>query len=174
MSATFFWQEDNGAATGSPARGTTRTANRTECNWKNIDDSTTAYSSVPVTAGNNSYQKYQFGTFSGTFNQILSVQWGLTSGQLGAGLLLKGWITGDYRDPNTTASGSWYNLSSGDISTGYAVLVGATGPEAAGKATSTTNNPAYTHYLATQVISTIAAAAGDSGLVRLTLFYNEN
>lgn len=174
MPAQFYWEEDNGSATGTPARGTTRTNNRAECNWKNVDDSTTAYSSAPVTAGNNSYQKYQFGTFSGTFNQILNVQWGQTSGNLGSNLLLKGWVTGDYRTPNTTTSGAWYNLSSGDIATGYAVLVGATGPEAAGKASSTTSNPCFTQYLATQIISNASAAAGDSGLVRLTLFYNEN
>src|SRR5947209_4831844 len=68
--STFEFEEDNGAATGSPAKGTTRTAARTEANWKNIDDSTTAYSSSPITAGNNSYEKWQFGHFSGSFNQI--------------------------------------------------------------------------------------------------------
>ena len=38
MAATFSFSEDNGAATGSPARGTTTTASRSEANWKNIDD----------------------------------------------------------------------------------------------------------------------------------------
>ena len=31
MAATFDWQQDTGAATGSPAKGTTRTAARTAC-----------------------------------------------------------------------------------------------------------------------------------------------
>src|SRR5579859_1126702 len=68
MAATFEFEEDNGAATGSPLKGTTRTGARTDVNWKNIDDSTTAYSSSPITAGNNSFDKWQFGHFSGTYN----------------------------------------------------------------------------------------------------------
>ncbi len=47
MAATFEFEEDNGTQTGSPLKGTTRTAARTEVNWKNIDDSTTAYSLRP-------------------------------------------------------------------------------------------------------------------------------
>lgn len=90
MAATFDWQEDNGAATGNPNKGTTRTTARTEVNWKNIDDSTTAYSSSPITAGNNSYSKYQFGKFTGTFNQILSGLFAHTATAFGTGLTLKG------------------------------------------------------------------------------------
>jgi len=70
--ATFDWEEDNGAATGSPAKGTTRTTGRTEVNWKNIDDSTTAYTSNPISAGSNSFEKWIFGKFSGTYNTILN------------------------------------------------------------------------------------------------------
>src|SRR5690242_3473869 len=88
--ATFEFEEDNGAAAGSPAKGTTRTAARTESNWKNIDDSTTAYTSNPITAGNNSYQKNQFGHFSGTFNQILNGLFAHTATAFGTGLTLKG------------------------------------------------------------------------------------
>src|SRR2546423_1574238 len=88
--ATFEWDEDHGAATGSPAKGTTRSTARTEVNWKNIDDSTTAYSSNPITAGNNSYDKWQFGHFSGTYNQILSGLFAHTATAFGTGLTLKG------------------------------------------------------------------------------------
>lgn len=35
-----------GTATGSPAKGTTRTGGVTNVNWKNIDDSTTAYTAA--------------------------------------------------------------------------------------------------------------------------------
>lgn len=90
MSATFEFEEDNGAATGNPAKGTTRTAARTESNWKNIDDSTTAYSSSPITAGNNSFEKYQFGHFSGTYNQVSAGLFAHTATAFGTGLTLKG------------------------------------------------------------------------------------
>lgn len=181
--ATFAWDEDHGAATGSPAKGTTRSAGVTEVNWKNIDDSSTAYSSSPITAGNNSYEKWQFGHFSGTYNQILSGLFAHTAGTFGSGLTLKGpaATTGDgdrplYTTPSTTANS---NLSTDmtsaiSIGSGVAVFFGATGPEATGKAASTTANPAYTNYLPTQLQTTSGAAAGDTATATLTLQYQEN
>lgn len=175
MAATFDWQEDNGTQTGSPLKGTTRTTARTEVNWKNIDDSTTAYSSSPITAGSNSYHKYQFGAFSGTYNQISAGLWAHTAGALGTGLTLVGKVTTTYATPATSAlSGSTDMTSVIAIGSGQAVQFGATGPEAAGKASSTTSNPAYTQYLVSQLQTTGSAAAGDTATVTLTLQYNEN
>ncbi len=183
MSATFEFEEDNGTATGSPAKGTTRTAARTDVNWKNIDDSTTAYSSNPITAGNNSYQKPQFGHFSGTYNQILSGLFAHTATAFGTGLTLKGvaavssdatrWL---YTTPATTADA---NLTTDmtaaiAIASGVAVWFGATGPEATGKAASMTTNPCYSTFLTTQLQTTASAAAGDTATVTLTLEYQEN
>lgn len=110
MAATFEFEEDNGAATGNPAKGTTRTAARTEVNWKNIDDSTTAYSSSPITAGNNSYEKNQFGHFSGSFNQISAGLFAHTATAFGTGLTLKG----------TPAAGGTYifTITSGNATAG--------------------------------------------------------
>src|SRR5437868_4497339 len=82
MAATFEFEESNGA-------GETMTAARTETNWKGIDDSTTAYSSSVVVAGVNSFDKWQFGHFSGTFNQILNGLWSHTATAFGTGLTLK-------------------------------------------------------------------------------------
>jgi hypothetical protein len=181
--ATFDWQEDNGAATGSPAKGTTRTTARTETNWKNIDDSTTAYSSNPIVAGNNSYDKWQFGKFSGTFNQILSGLFAHTSGAFGTGLTLKGpaATSSDGTRPlyTTPAASANANLtvdmtSAIAIGSGVAVFFGATGPEATGKASSMTTNPCYTNYLPTQLQTTGSAAAGDTATATLTLQYQEN
>jgi len=181
--ATFEWEEDNGAATGSPAKGASRTAARTEVNWKNIDDSTTAYSSSPITAGNNSYSKWQFGHFSGTFNQILSGLFAHTATAFGTGLTLKGTpaCTGDgdrllYTTPATAAlAGLSTDMTSAiAIGSGVAVFFGATGPEATGKAATMTTNPCYTNYLTTQLQTSGSAAAGDTASVTLTLQYSEN
>jgi hypothetical protein len=180
MAATFEFEEDNGAATGSPAKGTSRTAARTEVNWKNIDDSTTAYSSNPITAGNNSYDKWQFGHFSGTYNQILSGLFAHTATAFGTGLTLKGTPAGSsqltYTTPATTANSnlSVDMTSAISIGSGTAVSFGATGPEVASKTTSTTANPAYTNYLTTQLQTSGSAAAGDTAQVTLTLQYQEN
>jgi hypothetical protein len=176
--ATFEFEEDNGAATGSPAKGTTRTAARTECNWKNIDDSTTAYSSQPITAGNNSYTKYQFGHFSGSFNQISAGLFAHTAGTLGTGLTLHGKVTSTYTTPATsTDSGisSPTDMTSViAIGSGQTVNFQATGPEAAGSASSCSTNPCYTQFLATQLQTTSSAAGGDTATATLTLQYQEN
>lgn len=185
--ATFDWLEDNGTQTGSPTKGTTRTTGRTETNWKNIDDSTTAYSSNPITAGNNSYQKPQFGKYSGSFNQILTGKFAKTSASsgstMGTGLTLKGVIsmTADadrwlYTTPATTTDTNLSTDMTTDtaIGSGVTVWFGATGPEATGKAASMTTNPCYTNFLTTQLISSGSAGPGDTVTATLTLRYNEN
>ncbi len=183
MAATFEFEADTGAATGSPAKGTTRTAAITDVNWKNIDDSTTAYSSAPISAGNNSFERWLFGHFSGTFNQILSGLWAHTATAFGTGLTLKGnpTVTGDgsrplYTTPSTTANATLTQdmTTAISISSGVAVFFGATGPEATGKAASMTTNPCYTNYLPTQLQTTSSAGAGDTATVTLTMQYQEN
>jgi hypothetical protein len=178
MAATFEFEEDNGAATGTPAKGATRTAARAEVNWKNIDDSTTAYSSAPVTAGNNSFDKWQFGHFSGTYNQILAGLFAHTAGTLGTGLTLKGKVapSGGYTTPSVNANANLtVDMTTAiAIGSGQAVQFGATGPEAAGKGASTTANPAYSEWLVTQMQTSALAAPNDTGTQTLTLEYAEN
>lgn len=183
MAATFTFAEDNGAQTGSPTKGTTRTDPRTDINWKNIDDSTTAYSSSPITAGNNSFDKWTFGHFSGTFNQISAGLFAHTAGTFGTGLTLKGApaCTGDgdrllYTTPVVTTNATLTKdmTSAVAIASGVAVCFGATGPEATGKAATMTTNPCYTNYLTSQLQTTVSTAPGDTTVVTLTLQYQEN
>lgn len=176
MAATFEFEEDNGAAAGSPAKGTTRTAARTEMNWKNVDDSTTAYSSSPITAGNNSFTKYQFGHFSGTYNQISAGLWAHTAGTLPTGCIVKGTVTSTYATPSTTTNAALTTdmTTAIAIGSGLAVLFTGTGPETASPTSSTTANPAYTQFLPTQLQTTTAAPAGDIASQTFTLQYNEN
>lgn len=183
MAATFDWNRDTGASTGSPAKGTTRSTGVTDSNWKNTDTYGTAYSAAPITAGNNSFEIWNFGKFSGTFNQILSGLFAHTSVALGTGLTLKGVpaCTGDgdrllYTTPSASANANLtVDMTSAiAIGSGVAVCFGATGPEATGKATSMTTNPCYTNYLTTQLQTSGSAAAGDTATVTLTLQYAEN
>ena len=176
MAATFEWDESNGA-------GETVTHGRAEVNWKNIDDSTTAYSSSAIQAGNNSFDKWQFGHFSGTYNQLLNGKFAHTAGALGAGLTLKGQaaMTADadrlaYATPSASGNGnlSFDQTSTTAIGSGRAVYFGATGPANSGKAASSTANPAYTNYLTSQLQTTGSAAAGDTATVTVTLRYDEN
>lgn len=176
MAATFEWNEDNGAATGSPSKGTTRNTAVTQMNWKNTDDVSTAYSSSPITAGNNSYHKYQFGKFTGTFNQILNGKWSPhTAGSLGTGLTLVGKVSSTYAAPATSALGGSPTdyTSIVAIGSGATVNFATSGPENASP-TATLSAAGFTQYLITQLQTSGSAAAGDTATVTGTLQYDEN
>lgn len=179
MASQFTFAEDNGASVGTPATGTTRTLGRTECNWKNIDDSTTVYSSAPITAGNNSFGKYQFGAISGTFNQVSNGKFGHTSGIFGAGVALKVNISSGYATPSTTALGAGtvdITPATGLAASGLPVLFAtSSGPAYASLSSITTTPTGYTQYFTTQLQTTTAAAPGDlpSG-IELSLSYDES
>lgn len=183
MAATFAFDRDTGTQTGSPTKGTTRTAGVTDVNWKNTGTEGTAYSAAPITAGNNSFDLWTFGHFSGTYNQISAGLWAHTLTAFGSGLTLKSTpaCTGDgdrllYTTPTASAlAGLTVDATSAvAIGSGVAVFFGATGPEATGKASSMATNPCYTNYLTTQLQTTGSAAAGDTANVTMTLQYNEN
>lgn len=172
MSATTTWLEQNGTATGSPAAGTESTVS--SCDWKSVDDTTTPRASAPVEAGTNSYSKYNYLGFSGTFNQISAVKWAHTSGTLGTGISLVGKVTSTYSTPSTTALSSTSDMTSPvPVSSGASVLLGTSGPNDTNPSASQTTS-CYTQYLVTQVQTTSSAAAGDSGSATLTVQYNEN
>lgn len=189
MAATFAWCEDNGAATGSPLHGTTRsgfgadTHFATDRNYKNVDDCTanagTAYSSSPITAGNNSFSKYQYGHFSGTFNQISAGLWSLRTspaGALATGLTLKGTVSSTYATPATAANAALttdYSPAPVAIGSGLAVNFSTTGPEGASPA-ATLAAAGYSQYLVGQLQTSTSAAAGDIATITETLQYNEN
>ena len=87
MAATFTWMVDHGTASGSPAVGSS-SATASAVNWLN-DDSESTNSSFPITAGSNSYEKFNYGKFSGTFTTISAGLWAHTSTSFGTGLTLR-------------------------------------------------------------------------------------
>jgi len=183
MAATFAFDEDTGVATGSPAKGTTRSAGISNINWKNSGVYGDVYSDYEITAGNNSYQKAIFGHFSGAYTTIYDGLLAHTAGVLGTGLTLKGpkAITADadrwlYVTPSPVADTNLtIDMTSViAIASGVAIWFGATGPEATGKAASMTTNPCYSVFLTTQLQTANTANSGDTASVTLTLEYKEN
>lgn len=172
MAATTTWYEENGSATGSPAHGTPTVV--TTCDWKSVDSATATRAAAPVAAGSNSYHKYNYVKFSGTFNEISDAKFAHTAGTLGTGISLKGKVTSSYATPATSAlSGSTDITVTTPIASGMAVLLSTVGPQGTG-ATASINAEGYTQYIVTQVQTTSSAAAGDSGTATLTVQYNEN
>lgn len=188
MAATFNWCEDNGASTGSPAHGTTRSQSSnppTDSSWKNTDDAKTAsggtlYSASPIVAGNNSYIKYQYGQFSGSYNQILNCKWSARTapaGALATGLHLKGTVTSTYATPATSAMGGSptdYTSAPVAVASGTSVNLSATGPEAASPTSTLSSGGGFTQYLVTQLQTDNTAAAGDMASITISLQYDEN
>ena len=186
MAAIFHWCEDNGTLTAS--HGTTQsgfgadTHYATDVNWKSVDDCTansgTVYSSAPIVAGQSSYIKYQYGHFVTPFNQILNCKWSARTapaGSLAAGISLYGKVTSTYAPQTTTMSGQTdYTSAPIAVASGSTVSFSTTGPWDAAP-TSTLTASGYTNYLASQIITTTAAAAGDlSSAITATLQYDEN
>ena len=63
MVASAQLDEYNGA-------GETQTANVTNCNFGSVDSANLTPANDPITAGQNSFEKYWKMAFSGTFNQV--------------------------------------------------------------------------------------------------------
>lgn len=177
MASAADFVEDNGASAGSPPKGTTRTFRRTECNWKGShDDSTTAYSSSPITTGLASYEKWQCLGITGTFNQISAGKWGHTTGIFGAGLKLITVVTSGFHTPATAVNSTGVDITqpSGLADAFQTVFFSPIGPEAAGQTGTVTFTSGYSSYLMTQLVTTTAASPGDTSTATLTLQYTEN
>lgn len=181
MASTAIIFEDNSTQTQgfNGLKGLIRTTGVQNINFKNIDDATSTYSSFPITAGNNSFTKFQYLWFSGSYNMISGVTFQHTGGNfVDTSIGLRGWISGSgfYTTPSTTTNATMvFNMSStGLLSTGYAVLVGASGAEASGKTTFSSSSSVYTEYVGMQLFSTTSAPPGDTPTLYFAWQWTEN
>lgn len=174
MAVSLTFSQDTGAATGG--HGTTRTTNRTDQNWKNIDDSTTAYSSAPVVAGQNAFGVYQYAVMAGTWNSISNVLWSHTATAFPSGVSVKGKVTSTYLAPSTTAISGATDMSTPTvISSGTAVTLSMTDPSDASPVTSVSGGgTAFSSYLLTQLQTTGSAGPGDISSTTWTLQWDES
>jgi hypothetical protein len=179
MAANFEFWEANGA-------GQTLSSGIGNVNWKNVDDTVTAYNASPITAGNSSFDKWQFGFFHGTYNTIQNGFFDHTSGVMGSGLTIVGFpsvtssgIALQYHQPSTTAYAYLtkdYTPVNGSFPSSSPVVwfSGTSANQFNVKTASTSANPAYTNYLVTQLATLVGAAAGDTATATFTLRYDEN
>lgn len=173
MASTQTWSEGNGANAG------TETASRGEANWKNVDDSTTAYSASPITAGNNSFSKYQAIKFGGTYNTLSSLSYKVSTstpndnGGSSAHLTVVASVitAASPATPSATATGDSAASTTG-TSANFSGTTWA-GVFATGTATSTAN-PVYGQAYRTQLQTTSSAAPGDITAVTITATWTES
>lgn len=192
MAATVTICEDNGTATGSPPKGTTRhgfgadTDNPTNCNWKTADDSgagETAASAAPMASPGNSREKWQYLRFAGTFTRISNVRWtchhNVIQQFVGAApfdIHLMGAVLTTYTTPSTSINANLTTEFTAGVSAnqGLPVLMSTTGPEAAAP-TAELTAAGYTQYLVSQVQvdSGAAATSGYSNIMTQMVVWDE-
>jgi len=171
MASTQTWSE------GNSTNAATETGSRAECNWKNIDDSTTAYSSSPITAGNNSFHKVQALKFAGTFNTLSALSFYASTAAPGTGLTVKASILSSTTGatPSTTSiGGSDIPTSAGSLTANFIATSTWASAFAAGTATLTASAAGYSQPLRTQLLTTGAAAPGDIATVTITGSWTES
>lgn len=164
MASTQTWSEFNGASAG------TETGSRGEANWKNIDDSTTAYSASPITAGSNSFSKYQAVKFAGTWNSLSALTYKVSSNAPATGVSIVASVVTAGTTPSTTATGDAAASTSGTA----ANFNSASTPFGAGTSSTTAGGTMYANAYRTQLQSTGSAGPGDIPTVTITASWTES
>jgi hypothetical protein len=161
MASTQTWSEGNGT------NAATETTGRTDCNWKRIDDSTTAYTSSPINSTNNenSYSKYQAIKFAGTWNSIATLTYKIDNNAPATGLSIVGSVQTAGATPSTSATGD-----SAMSTTGLAANLTTTAMGyAAGASSSTAGGTIYGNALRTQLQTTSSYAGGPGDISSRTI-----
>ncbi|MDL2342320.1 MAG: hypothetical protein QFB87_04565 [Patescibacteria group bacterium] len=167
MASTQTWSEYNGA-------GSTETASRAEVNWKNIDDSTTAYTASPITvpaAGTQySFAKVQALKFAGTWNSLSALTYKVSTAAPGTGVALNADVVTSYTQPVATIQ-----PASAASTTGTAAnFSSSTTPFTAGTTSTTAGGTMYANAYRTQLAVGTTAGPGDITSVTVTASWTES
>jgi len=170
MASTYSWTEYNGtnAANATGTRG--------EANWKNIDDSATAYTGSPITAGSHSYTKYQAIVFAGTWNTLsaltykVSTNAPLDSASASSKLTVVASVVTSGTTPSTSPSGDSAASTSGTS----ANFSNSSTPYTSGTASTSASGTMYANAYRTQLQTFGTAAAGDIASVTITASWTES
>ena len=130
-------------------------------NYKNVDDATPAnYSSYPIQAGDDSYEVYIRGHWTGTFNSISNIKIWLSTKSLtgyGTGASLKGSVQSSYTQSTKVANAD------------------SAFPESSGAALAPTYAANYSQYVRIQLHTVnTSPAPGDGGSNIFTLTWDES
>ena len=164
MASTQTWSEFNGTNAAS------ETGSRSEIDFKNVDDSTTAYTSSPITAGNNSYVKYQALKFAGTWNSLSALTYKIDNNAPATGISIVGSVVTSGTTPTTTALGDSAFSTSG-LSANFN---NSSTPYGAGTSSTTAGGTMYANAFRAQMKTTGSAAPGDTPQVTFTATWTES
>ena len=163
MAATFEWAESNGSPESVTVLGSVGST-VLGIAYKSEDSAGTQnYTTNPVTAGQNSYEKFIRGKFTNTFNAVNNIQYWKSAGSLGADTVIDIYsgTTNTYAEPGTGNSA---------IAT---ATIGTADPGASNVPGSLTGT-GYSGYIVSQIRTANTANSGNSGTARITLQYDES
>lgn len=153
MAATFAWSESNGA-------GETVTDGILNVNFGNLDSPNLSSPNNRVVAGNNSYEKWNRGKFSGSYTTIDNLKFYKSAGSLPSNVTIKAEVNTAYATP--TDSTSSVALNNVPTTEGSALVPDSTGA-----------SPDYSGYIIMQMQTTIAATPGAVPTQTFTMKYDE-
>jgi hypothetical protein len=153
MPATFEWAESNGAA----EMVTVPVAN---ANFGNVDAPNLSTPNNRVVAGQNSYEKWLRGRFSGTYTAISNLKCWKSGGVLPANVSVKAAVNAPYSTPVSTPSA----VATADVPTAEASALVPASPGA---------SPSFSGYITMQLQIGAAASPGAIPTQTYTLKYDE-
>lgn len=172
MSASFSWAQTVGAP-GAEVRADLG-ASGNLANFKGVDTiGTSDYAAYPIPAGQNSYEMWLQGHFSGSFNTISDLRfWMSTNFSNPTGLVVKGNTAQTLYQLPTNASSSIAQSTLGTSDPGTR-NVSTSGSLTSSLVPHPTTSDAYTDYIVLQLQTLATAAAGDTSLATFSMSYIE-
>jgi len=168
MAATFQWWGEYGDV-GSPTTADLGVSGNL-FNFKTFNSLASAadYTSYPISAGNNSYEVWLKGHYTGTFNKVQNAKFWKSNGGPDDGISIK-WAgtTTAYDTPVTTGS----TLATADVPT---ASPGSANVSFGGDLGGSITAAGFSDFIIMQMQTTTAAAAGDTSTYTFTLTYDEN
>jgi hypothetical protein len=168
MAATWTW---SGVYGTTPGTAIDLGVSGNLFNFKRLDSLTGAadYTSYPITAGENSYEVWLRGKWTGTFNKVQNLQFwksSPTGNDTGVSIKWNGQRTA-YATPTTANS----SIATADVPTEDP---GTANVSIGGALTGSLSASGYSDYIVLQMRTTTGAAAGDTSAYTFTMQYDEN
>lgn len=153
MAATFEWSESNGA-------GETVTNGISNVNFGKTDSPNLTPSATPIPAGENSFEKWIRGRFSGTFTSVANLRFWKSAGSLVTGEAIKAEADASYATPTDSTS----SVATSDVPTSEGSALTPAAPA---------SNPDFSGYVTMQLQTTGSTPPGAVNTKTFTLKYDE-
>lgn len=149
MPATFAFSESNSSME-------TATDGISNVNFGNLDAPNLSSPNNRIVAGNNSFEKWVRGKFSGSYTTVDNLKFWKSAGSLPVNVSIKAEVNDMFAEPTDSTS----SVATAGIPTSVGSALVPDSPGA---------SPDYSGYITMQMQTTGAAPAGDSGVQTYTL-----